>query len=161
METRLRLDIPSLQNPTIQDLLQESDQFARSFNGMGGAFGLLSPFDLVRSLTTLGTEIIGQSFVLYTLLFKESHGSWTPQQIGLIGLALAPSVLSALNWLWARTCFGDGEFDYENSHWPHTLYSAEEADTAERHERMRRLAYDESFKSEVSCLAFSFKRNAD
>ncbi|KAG8965910.1 hypothetical protein FRC05_002968 [Tulasnella sp. 425] len=148
METRLRLDIPSLQNPTIQDLLQESDQFARSFNGMGGAFGLLSPFDLVRSLTTLGTEIIGQSFVLYTLLFKESQGSWTPQQIGLIGLALAPSVLSGLNWLWAKTCF-DGEFDDENSHWPHTLYSAEEADTAERHERMRRLAYDESFKSEI------------
>lgn len=149
METRLRLDIPSLQNPTIQDLLQESDQFARSFNGMGGAFGLLSPFDLVRSLTTLGTEIIGQSFVLYTLLFKENHGSWTPQQIGLIGLALAPSVLSCLNWLWTKTCFGDGEFDDENSQWPHTLYSAEEADTAERHERMRRLAYDESFKSEI------------
>ncbi|KIO23214.1 hypothetical protein M407DRAFT_78312 [Tulasnella calospora MUT 4182] len=149
METRLRLDIPSLQNPTIQDLLQESDQFARSFNGMGGAFGLLSPFDLVRSLTTLGTEIIGQSFVLYTLLFKENHGSWTPQQIGLIGLALAPSVLSCLNWLWTKTCFGEGEFDDENSQWPHTLYSAEEADTAERHERMRRLAYDESFKSEI------------
>ena len=156
METRLRLDIPALATPEVQDLLNEADLFARSFSGIGGALGLLSPFDLLRSLTTLGTEIAGHGYVLYSLLrgsHEDSHGLTTGQWF-LIASALIPTAMSMLNWFWTWTVsyLGVGDDLDEATDWHHTLYSPKEAETAESHERMRRLAYDESFKSEVSTL---------
>lgn len=153
METRLRLDIPSLSDPAVQDLLNEADLFARSFNGIGGALGLLSPFDLVRSLTTLTSEIVGQVYVLYSLLGPGSGTEgWTTAQVFLIGSALAPNLINGLNWLWTWAIMNGDDDSEDTSQWPQALYNPEEAETAERHERMRRLAYDESFKSEVTIL---------
>ncbi|KAG8898469.1 hypothetical protein FRB99_007421 [Tulasnella sp. 403] len=156
METRLRLDIPSLASPTVQDLLTESDLFARSFNGMGG-LGLLSPFDLIRTLTTLTTEIASQSYILYNLLAPsfssdEEHVHLNTAQTLLVLSALLPTLVSGANWVWTKWIlkWDEGSCDSpDTTHWPHALYNPEEAETAERHERMRRLAYDESFKSEV------------
>ena len=40
LEQRLRLDLPTLADPEVRDLLQESDLFVRSFTGLGFGFGL-------------------------------------------------------------------------------------------------------------------------
>lgn len=151
METHLQLDIPSLSDPTVQDLLRESDLFAQSFSGVGGAFGLMSPFDLVRSLTTAVTEILGQLYVLYTLLGDNWRGqsSLTAAQVLLVGAALAPNLLSTANWFWSNFLLSGSEDGMSNTPWPHALYNPEEAEIAERHEKMRRLAIDPGFKSEV------------
>src|ERR1700726_4396929 len=62
---RLRLDVPTLEDPVVRDLLQESDTFARSFSAMGG-FGLLSPFDFINILN-LSSELASHLFVLLSL----------------------------------------------------------------------------------------------
>jgi len=50
MEQRVRLDVPTLDDPIVRSLLQESDLFVRSFSGSG--FGLLSPLDFIRIFFT-------------------------------------------------------------------------------------------------------------
>jgi len=146
METRLRLDIPSLSDPDVQDLLQEADAFARSFNGMGG-LGLLSPFDLIRTLTTIFSELLSQSYVLWRLVLASTDGSnltLSSTQIITIASAILPTILSILNSVWSRFY----RTHIEDS-WTQSLYTPEEAAASEKHERMRRLAYDESIKSEI------------
>ena len=65
LEQRLRLDLPTLADPVIRDLLHESDLFVRSFTGLGFGFGLFSPFDLVRLLSSIA-EVATQLLVLYS-----------------------------------------------------------------------------------------------
>ncbi|TDL29759.1 P-loop containing nucleoside triphosphate hydrolase protein [Rickenella mellea] len=129
MEQRLRLDLPTLADPTTNDLLHESDLFVRSFMGMGG-FGLFSPLDLVRVLSTL-SELVSQLFILWST----SRGS---AQLFLLAMLLLPTALSTVaSWLPNFTPTHD------------LLYTPGEAQAAETQERMRTLAHSEPFRSEV------------
>jgi len=126
---RLRLDIPTLSDPIVRDCLQESDLFVKSFNGMGG-FGLLSPFDFVQILAQI-SELASYLWVLLTLTGGSSH----------IG-ALLLSILSALLPLFLNRC------GLSPSH-PDNAYSSKEARTAERQEKLRNLAYNDTHRPEV------------
>ncbi|KAG1715966.1 hypothetical protein ID866_1190 [Astraeus odoratus] len=126
---RLRLDIPTLADPVIHDCLQESDLFVRSFNGMGG-FGLLSPFDFIQVLA-LVSELGSHLLVLLSLTGGSAN----------MGTLLL-SILSAF-------------FPIFMSRWSsahavsESACTTEEARTAERQERLRNLAYNDSHRPEV------------
>jgi hypothetical protein len=133
MEKRLQLDVPSLSDPVTRDLFQESDLFVRSFSGMT-SLGLLSPFDFV-SILTLVSEIISHLYVIYSLTSDFAH-VWI----------LLFSVVSAflpfiLPW-----------FHTGRSH-PDSLYTPQEAQAAEKQEKMRHLAHNDSHRPEL--LLFS------
>lgn len=129
MEQRLRLDIPTLSEPVVRDLLQESDLFVRSFNGTGG-FGLLSPFDFVHVLA-LVSELTSHIWVLLSLTGGSEH----------LG-ALIVSLFSALLPLLLKWC-GYSQMPAENH------YSRKEARTAERQEKLRSLAYSDCHRPEI------------
>ncbi|KAG2345181.1 P-loop containing nucleoside triphosphate hydrolase protein [Suillus weaverae] len=126
---RLRLDIPTLADPVVRDCLQESDLFVRSFNGMGG-FGLLSPFDFVQILAQI-SELASYLWVLLTLTGGSTHMG-----------ALLLSILSALFPLFLNRC------GIVSSH-PDSAYTSKEARTAERQEKLRNLAYNDTHRPEV------------
>lgn len=126
---RLRLDIPTLADPVVRDCLQESDLFVRSFNGMGG-FGLLSPFDFVQILAQI-SELASYIWVLLTLTGGSTHMG-----------ALLLSILSALFPLFLNRC------GIASSH-PESAYTSKEARTAERQEKLRNLAYNDTHRPEV------------
>lgn len=126
---RVRLDIPTLADPVVRDLLQESDLFARSFNG--GGFGLLSPLDFVRVLS-LTTEIISHIWLVISLTRGATH----------LGVLLI-SIFSAILPLLLTRC----NFSQRQSDPP---YSAYEARAAARHERMRNLAYSDTHRPEIA-----------
>ncbi|KAG2051306.1 P-loop containing nucleoside triphosphate hydrolase protein [Suillus hirtellus] len=126
---RLRLDIPTLADPVVRDCLQESDLFVRSFNGMGG-FGLLSPFDFVQILAQI-SELASYIWVLLTLTGGSTHMG-----------ALLLSIFSALFPLFLNRC------GIASSH-PESAYTSKEARTAERQEKLRNLAYNDTHRPEV------------
>lgn len=126
---RLRLDIPTLSDPIVRDCLQESDLFVRSFNGMGG-FGLLSPFDFIQ-IFALISELISHLLVLLSLTGGSAN-------LGVLLLSL----LSALFPLLLNRFIGA-----QSS--PEVVYTPDEARTAERQEKLRNLAYNESHRQEV------------
>jgi hypothetical protein len=128
MEQRVRLDLPTLEDPTIRDLLQESDLFARSFSGMGG-FGLLSPFDFIN-IIALVSELASHVLVLFSLAGATNFG------------ALILSILSAMFPLFMRW-LGFSQMHGES------FYSPNEARTAERQEKLRNLAYSDVHRPEV------------
>ncbi|KAF6762807.1 P-loop containing nucleoside triphosphate hydrolase protein [Ephemerocybe angulata] len=64
MEHRVRLDVPTLADPQVRDLLQESDLFARSFSG--GGFGFISPLDFINIFSLL-IEILSHLWLILTL----------------------------------------------------------------------------------------------
>ena len=129
MDQRLRLDIPTLADPVVHDLLQESDLFVRSFNGMGG-FALLSPFDFVHILALL-SELFAHIWVLLSLTGGCQH----------LG-ALIISLVSALLPLVLKWC----GFSQTLSE---TVSSREEARMAERQEKLRSLAYSDFHRPEI------------
>ncbi|KAH0839627.1 P-loop containing nucleoside triphosphate hydrolase protein [Lanmaoa asiatica] len=126
---RLRLDIPTLSDPVVRDCLQESDLFVRSFNGMG-SFGLLSPFDFIQ-IFALISELISHLLVLLSLTGGSAN----------LG-ALLLSLLSTLFPLLLNRFIGA-----QSS--PEVVYTPDEARTAERQEKLRNLAYNESHRPEV------------
>ncbi|KAI5124796.1 hypothetical protein M0805_005430 [Coniferiporia weirii] len=156
LEQRLRLDLPTLADPTIRDLLHESDLFVRSFTGLGFGFGLFSPLDLVRVLSSVA-ELASQLFVLYSasgistfsfLPFFPSERSEkpSPPHLPLLGILLLPSALSLIASCLPRLPFsssvnGDNPAD--------ALYTPAEAREVERAERMRSMAHGEPFRAEV------------
>ena len=129
MEKRLQLDIPSLSDPVTRDLFQESDLFVRSFSGMT-SLGLLSPFDFV-SMLTITSEIISHLYVIYTLTSDFAH-VWI--LLFSIASAFIPFILP---W-----------FHAGRSH-PDSLYTPQEAQAAERQEKMRHLAHNDSHRPEL------------
>lgn len=129
MEQRVRLDLPTLADPVVRDLLQESDLFARSFNGMGG-FGLLSPFDFVHILALI-TEVVSHLFVISSLTGGTTHFG-----------ALMLSLLSATLPLFVTWC------GFAQTH-SESLYSRQEARAAQRQEKLRNLAYSDSHRPEI------------
>ena len=129
MEKRLQLDVPSLSDPVTRDLFQESDLFVRSFSGMT-SLGLLSPFDFV-SMLTLTSEIISHLYVIYTLTSDFTH-VWI--LLFSVASAFIPFILP-----WFHT---------GRSH-PDSLYTPQEAQAAEKQEKMRHLAHNDSHRPEL------------
>ena len=130
MEQRVRLDIPTLSDPTVRDLLAESDLFVSSFQGAGG-FGLLSPFDLIR-IFSLISELASHIFVLSTIPYG-------PLSI----LALLISFLSAAYPLIQSSLLPKTyRFDAP-------VYSEEEIRLTEKQEQMRQLSLSDTHRPEV------------
>ncbi|KAJ6567181.1 P-loop containing nucleoside triphosphate hydrolase protein [Mycena vulgaris] len=128
MEQRIRLDIPTLSEPVVRDLLHESDLFARSFSGSG--FGLLSPLDFIH-IISLVTEIFSHLLLILSLTGGATH----------YGVLLL-SIFSATVPLFV-TWFGCPHAHSE------TLYSPRESRAADRQEKMRNLAYNEAHRPEI------------
>ncbi|PCH41253.1 nucleoside triphosphate hydrolase protein [Wolfiporia cocos MD-104 SS10] len=129
MEQRVRLDLPTLADPVVRDLLQESELFVRSFDGMS-SFGLFSTFDFLRILT-LFSELVSHFLVLTSLPFSVPHLT-----------ALFFSILSAIIPLvlpWTTSGLSSPE-DYAGS---------EEARMAAKQDKMRHLAYSDTYRPEV------------
>lgn len=123
------MDTPTLADPAVRDLLQESDLFAQSFSG--GGFGLLSPLDFVHIFALL-TEIASHIVLILSLTRTTTHY-----------YVLALSILSAafpllVSW------FGAAQRT------PEPLYSAREARAADRQERMRNLVYSDAHRPEIA-----------
>ncbi|KAM5534327.1 hypothetical protein V8D89_012055 [Ganoderma adspersum] len=129
MEQKLRLDVPTLSDPLVRDLLQESDTFVRSFNGFS-AFGVFSPFDAMRLLTLI-SEVLTHLWVLSSLTF-----GGTPLSIILLSIT-ASALPSLLPWL---TC-GQNTWDHSNAQLEARLTAKQEA--------MRGLAYSDSYRPEI------------
>ncbi|KAG6866497.1 hypothetical protein C0991_003041 [Blastosporella zonata] len=129
LKNRVRLDVPTLADPVVRELLQESDMFAGSFNG--GGFGLLSPLDFVRILS-LVVEILSHIYLVISLTRGAAH-------LGVFLLSMTSVVLPlVLPW-----------FSITHDQ-PETLASDREARAIERHERMRNLAYSEEHRPEIA-----------
>lgn len=129
MEQRIRLDVPTLADPTVRALLQESDLFARSFSG--GGFGMLSPLDFIQIFSLL-TEIASHLFVILSLTRGAYHFAILLFSVFSI---LLPVVLS---WF---TC------SREQAEHP---TSVKEARASDRQERLRNLAYSDMHRPEVA-----------
>lgn len=129
MEHRVRMDVPTLSDPVVRDLLQESDLFARSFSG--GGFGILSPLDFVHILSLL-TEIASHLFLIISLIRGPSH-------IGVLLLSVF-SVALPLVATW---------FSFSPMH-SESPSSARETRAADRQERMRNLAYSDMYRPEIA-----------
>lgn len=129
LEQRVKLDLPTLADPIVRDLLQESELFARSFNGMGG-FGLLSPFDFVHILALL-TEVASHIWVVLSLTGGTIH-------IGILLLSVISAMLPLLlSWS-----------GFSPAH-PEALYNPQEVRAAERQEKMRNLAHSDTHRPEI------------
>ncbi|KAF8076068.1 P-loop containing nucleoside triphosphate hydrolase protein [Lyophyllum atratum] len=129
LKNRVRLDVPTLADPVVRDLLQESDLFARSFGG--GGFGLLSPLDFVHILS-LTIEIISHIILVISLTRGATH-------LGVLLLSIASAMLPLLlPW-----------FNFSQTH-TEPSPSVREARAVERHERMRNLAYSEVHRPEIA-----------
>ncbi|RXW25768.1 hypothetical protein EST38_g57 [Candolleomyces aberdarensis] len=129
MEHRVRLDGPTLADPLVRDLLQESDLFARSFSG--GGFGFISPLDFINIFSLL-VEILSHLWLILTLTRDASC-------FGVLLFSIASAVLPFLLSRFAPSSSG-----YDDP------ISAKEARAAEKQERMRNLAYSDAHRPEVS-----------
>lgn len=130
MNQRIRMDVPTMADPIIRDLFQESDLFVRSFSGVSG-FGLLSPFDIIRVLT-LVSELVSHMLVLWSLTSNASH-HW------ILVFSIASTVLPLLLPFMgcSRTYYGEHQ-------------TAQEVRSVAKQEKMRALAHSESYRPEVS-----------
>lgn len=129
MEHRVRLDGPTLAEPLVRDLLQESDLFARSFSG--GGFGFISPLDFINIFSLL-VEILSHLWLILTLTRDASC-------FGVLLFSIASAVLPFFLSRFAPSSSG-----YDDP------ISAKEARAAEKQERMRNLAYSDAHRPEVS-----------
>lgn len=157
LEQRLRLDLPTLSDPSVRDLLHESDLFVRSFTGLGYGFGLFSPLDLVRALSSIA-EVVSQFMLLYSASRVSSltffsvipSGSQSVNHLPLLGAVLLPSLLSLIASLLPRLPFSHTEYSAGDA-----LYSPTEAREAERAERMRSMAHAEPFRAEIALFGLA------
>ncbi|KAJ6516212.1 P-loop containing nucleoside triphosphate hydrolase protein, partial [Mycena sanguinolenta] len=128
LEQRIRLDIPTLSNPVVRDLLHESDLFARSFSGSG--FGLLSPLDFIH-IISLVTELLSHALLILSLTVGATH-------YGVLLLSIFSATLPLfVTW-----------FACPQPH-SESLYSPREARAADRQEKMRNLAYNDAHRPEI------------
>jgi hypothetical protein len=129
MEQRVRLDVPTLADPTTRALLQESELFARSFTGSG--FGILSPLEFIHIISLL-TEIVSHIILIVSLTRGISH-------FGILVLSIFSTMLPMfLSWF---TC---------PRKQTESIASAKEARAADRQERLRSLAYSDAHRPEVA-----------
>lgn len=134
IQLRLRLDIPTLADPDVSALLQESDMFVRSFSG-AGSFGLLSPFDLIRTVSTF-SELATQLYLVWSM----SAGLFDTSHMLMLAFAFMPTFLS---WASARVS------QFFSCPWPEYGDDSEGVEHSARHERMRSLAHDNYHKPEI------------
>lgn len=128
MEQRLRLDIPTLADPTVRALLQESELFARSFGG--GGFGMLSPLDFIH-VFSLMTEIASHIVLIVSLTSGPFH-------FGILCLSIFSTLLPLfLSW------FSCSRVQKEH------VASVKEARASDRQDRLRNLAYSDSHRPEI------------
>lgn len=138
METRVSLDVSTMGDPIIRDLLAESDMFVTSFQSAGVGFGLLSPFDFLRVFTIV-SEILSNLFVLFSLV-KTQAGART-DTVTLFTFAF--SVIS-FAYPYVRG------YILPYRHWfDMPAVGEEEAHHADIQERMRHLSTSESHRPEV------------
>lgn len=129
MEQRVRLDVPTLDDPVVRSLLQESDLFVRSFSGSG--FGLLSPLDFIRIFSLL-TEIASHAYLIISLTRGVSH-------LGILFVSILSTMLPVfLSW------FSCSREQMESK------ASAKEMRAADRQERLRNLAYSDVHRPEIA-----------
>ncbi|KAI0347328.1 P-loop containing nucleoside triphosphate hydrolase protein [Trametopsis cervina] len=129
MEQRLKMDIPTLEDPGVRDLLQESELFVRSFSGLSG-FGLLSPLDFFRILTLLA-ELISHAVMLWSLTARGTH-------LWLLLFSVLSTILPLISSSWART---DSTTEDRRD--------AREARATARQNRMHGMAYSEVHRPEI------------
>ncbi|EKM80420.1 hypothetical protein AGABI1DRAFT_106604 [Agaricus bisporus var. burnettii JB137-S8] len=129
MEHRVRLDVPTLADPTIRDLLQESELFSRSFSGSG--FGFLSPLDFLQVFSLL-TEILSHLFLIVSLTHAASH-------YGVLVLIILSATLPTLISSYSMSISP-----------PDTQATTKEARAVDRLEKMRNLAYSDSYRPEIA-----------
>ena len=134
LEQRVRLDVPTLADPVVRDLLQESDLFAHSFSG--GGFGLLSPLDFIHILS-LTTEIISHILLIISLTRGAAH-------FGVLLLSICSALLPFLV-MWCRCPPRDTD----------PPYNVREARAANRQERMRNFAYSDVHRAEIALFGLS------
>jgi len=130
----VRLDVPTLADPTVRALLQESELFARSFTSSG--FGILSPLEFIHIVSLL-TEIVSHIFLIVSLTRGVSH-------LGILVLSILSTMLPMfLSWFT----------------WPQremeSIASEKEARAANRQERLRSLAYSDVHRPEVALFGLS------
>ncbi|KZT27049.1 P-loop containing nucleoside triphosphate hydrolase protein [Neolentinus lepideus HHB14362 ss-1] len=136
MQLQLQLDIPTLSDPMVRDVVHESDLFVRSFAQSGaGGFGLLSPLDLVRILSLL-CEVASHVFIICSLARTSPSHSFILLLTAVI--VLFPHIVS-----WLRM------YSRPDSDEP---YNPQEAAAAAKLEKMHNLAYSEAHRREI--LAF-------
>ncbi|KAK0242426.1 P-loop containing nucleoside triphosphate hydrolase protein [Armillaria nabsnona] len=129
LEQRIRLDNPSLSDPVIRDLLQESDIFARSFTG--GGFGLISPLEFIQIFALL-TEIGSHIWLVLSLTSNATH-------MGILLLSILSVIFPLLlPWFTMSHIATD------------LLYTPQESRAARRQEQMRNLAYSDMHRPEVA-----------
>jgi hypothetical protein len=129
MEHRVRLDVPTLSDPVVRDLLQESELFSRSFNGTG--FGFLSPLDFLQ-IVSLMTEILSHLFLIVSLTNAASH-------CGVLILSILAALLpTLLSWYNVPPNPSDSRT------------TSKEARAADRLEKMRNLVYSDSYRPEIA-----------
>ncbi|KXN87958.1 Subtilin transport ATP-binding protein SpaT [Leucoagaricus sp. SymC.cos] len=129
MEHRVRLDVPTMSDPVVRDLLQESELFSRSFSGTG--FGFLSPLDFLQ-IITLTTEILSHLFLIVSLTSAASH-------CGILVISVLSALLpTLLSWYNVPANPLDAQM------------STREARAADRLEKMRNLAYSDSYRPEIA-----------
>lgn len=131
MQIRLRLDLPSLSDSSVRDLLHESDLFVRSFSG--GGLGALSPLDFLSVFTTLA-DVAAQLWLMWTIT-DIGLTSTTPW---ILFIALLPSILAYVT-SWLGTI----------QSWPHADCNPHEVSQSEQSERMRTLAFSDVYRQEV------------
>ncbi|QRV91465.1 transitional endoplasmic reticulum ATPase [Ceratobasidium sp. AG-Ba] len=133
IQLRLKLDIPTLADPDVSALLQESDMFVRSFSGAGG-FGLLSPFDLIRTVSTI-SELLTQLYLVWSM----SAGLCDTSHVLMLAFAFLPTFFS---WAGSRVSKFSPVLGQSTA-------GGLKGSHSERHERMRNLAHDNFHKPEI------------
>lgn len=129
MEQRVRMDVPTMADPHIRDLFQESDLFVRSFSGVAN-FGLFSPLDLFRILT-LVSEIASHILVLWSLTASSAH-------LSLLIFTVASYFIPLLmSW------YGDNPEDLDDYHDGRTTRAVA------KQNKMRDMANSDVYRSEV------------
>lgn len=136
LQNRLRLDIPALADPLVQDLLDESNRFVNAF--ASGANTILTPLGLVTLLRDF-SQILSQATVFYTLLLSSrAHTSYIFTTV-LVVLPKFPSLLRTLqNWILSP-----------EDDWPDDEFSRRAAAVKRRIAHMENLAYSATYKAEI------------
>lgn len=138
MQTRLRLDIPALADPLVNDLLEESNKFVNSF--AKGSPTVLTPLGLV-SLVTSFSEVISQIYVLYTLLHHCSPSLLHSHIITIVSVAL-PRFPRALT-------FFRGWYESVDDEWPDEELSKRSDWVKVRIAQMEKMAQIAQYRAEV------------
>ena len=129
MEQRLRMDVPTLADPQIRDLFQESDLFVRSFSGVS-SFGLLSPLDFLRILTLI-SELVSHAWMIWSLTFGSTH-------LWLLLFSVLSSILPLILSYWNP-----------NSNYFEEHHDATEARAVAKQNRMHAMAYSDVDRPEI------------